>query len=201
MPAFSFQTADLAIILTVFNRETDNISIGFLSDYTEGLGHPETGNRIEGFTWDNLRWPNPEILNNREVVPTSFDPPRTGISKKHWQAGVGSLHELAIQEFHRRRVDSRDRWVPVVKHGYFYIDNVQYFMFSDGAWTEYIDITDVATVGPVGDTATWNKKQLGATPSGEAPIYIRQYLRDSVTGEVSVRYDWTNRGENPLDSQ
>jgi hypothetical protein len=87
-----------------------------------------------GWQWDKRAWPGDHTENNYIGLPVIWDPSTSGITKTHFQSGVGSGKDLKLEDIielpssglHTTTGVTRI-WAPEVNHGY-------YFEFDDGGY-------------------------------------------------------------------
>ena len=98
---------------------TDNRRIGF--DVAENL-------RPIGWKWDEMIWTK-EHERHQAVIPTLMDPDISLIPEEIWRSGIGDGQDLKIV----RVVEdphSGTPWRPVVRPGFYYIANEQFYLFG-----------------------------------------------------------------------
>lgn len=118
-------------------------SLGSRSPWT-AKEHPETGNKIEGWKWDQRVWPDSSIENVNGYVPRIFDAVQSGLLDEYYQSGIGSGGDLEVQNIRSITAsgisDQRipvNHWCPEVEHGWFYDYSQSHYLFSDDSVVFY----------------------------------------------------------------
>jgi hypothetical protein len=140
--------------------------------------HPGTGNQIAGWQYDKRRWPSSDN-DYTTNVPSLTNADLSGIDSSNYQSGVGpndqckvlSLLDLLSIGFTNRRI-------PVVKNGFWYDHEKEYYLYSDYIHSQY------ALAGNV--TSGCNYVDLVEYPKEGVPILGRIYLWDSINEEYLI---------------
>jgi hypothetical protein len=91
-------------------------------------------NKIEGWKWDETLWPDKQEVDNVDFVPTIFDATESGVSTFYSINGIGDNDDLKLLEVS----GEEGVWTPIIKHGYFYIDNQEYYLLGDGYHSQIV---------------------------------------------------------------
>jgi len=144
-------TYDTDILLSVFTT-TENIFIGSRSKYISAP-HPISGKEIEGWKWDEKFWPiQQDIEKSTGYVPTLWDPDLSSIDPTWYQSGVGDEDDLLMTGLTQvEKNDDSHIWAPIIHHGYFYIGDEEWYLFSDDYITQYPSTTNTLSGLPILD--------------------------------------------------
>lgn len=185
-------TTPLASARSLPGGEAAPTAIGSLSKHTL-TAHPATGNRIEGFKWDERVWPNETNENYLGSVPANLDP-STDLDEAFFLSGIGNGDDLKYLETEDvpssgLRANVLDSWIPEINHGYYYDQKEEYYLYSDDSEVSYLTYSGIATTG-VSDfdniTASgFNQIVLDGIPKPTIPILVSDYIWDTEEG----RYD------------
>ena len=171
MPKF---TANFDTQVHVYRRAGNGPAVGINSIYTQQV-HPNTGNLIEGWRYDQTRWGTELEDNAAFSVPTLWDASTFGINQ-FFKTGIGDNNDLKILKINDKYNDYLRTWKPEVLHGYYYSGPHEYYLHSDDG---VIDYAEFGTINP----ASGNQVALSYTPKVGVPIIARSYRWESNRGE------------------
>lgn len=165
-------------------------AIGSYSKYTDTI-HPNTGNLIKGWQWDNRVWSEESVENYAAEVPINWDPTTEGITRSYFQSGIGSNTDLKIQDvidvpsegLNELKVFSV--WAPEIEHGYYYDFEVQDYLYSDDSEVLFFSYDGVSDSGFVTESG-FNEIPLSQRPKVSVPIQVRQMEWDNQIGKYNV---------------
>jgi len=120
--------------------------VGFDSKFTEEP-HPGTSKKIVGWKWDERVWPNNEEFLAQESVPSIWDPDNSALNPEDFQSGIGDGRDLFVNSIDIIFRNDRSRWSPSVKHGYYYDQETEAYLYSDGSTFQHFSINDTTTSG------------------------------------------------------
>jgi hypothetical protein len=127
-------TYNIDTTLTIYHSDANKSDAIGLDSIYNTKAHPITKNKIEGWKWDETVWPSPEEINNVDFVPTIFDATESGISNHYSINGIGDNDDLKLLEVS----GEEGVWTPIINHGYFYIDNQEWYLLGDGYHSQVI---------------------------------------------------------------
>jgi len=190
MPAF---TVNIDTITHVFTRVEDKL-IGQQSQFTT-VPHPGTDKTIQGWKWDGRSWPEEGEFRAAAFAPSIWDPTLSGIDEADLQSGFGDNEDLLLLDIQEVTLSGVDVWAPQLQHGYFYVRDEEWFLFSDSHLTEYFTTTGVDN-GQQVLTLTQNYKPT-------IPIFVRNWQFNRVLARHEVRRNFRKKvaftvsGEEP----
>lgn len=179
-------TERVDIFYTIYQTVGDSSALGLDSKYAINA-HPGTGNVITGWKWDERMWPTPTELELEYTLPTLYDQPFWDAVETDWQAGIGHGEDLFVDEIYRHYTASGECWLPEVKHGYFYIENNEYYLHSDGLDTNYFS--------GIVDSGNFQYRQLDYMPKPTIPITVKNYIYNSDNGRYSSYYNFRKKND------
>lgn len=168
---------ELDTMVTVYERTDRATAIGYRSKY-ETEPHPNTGNTIQGFQWDYTKWPTGHEDDSVFVAPSLWDPSRLGLQSLH-QSGVGDQLDLFVSTTDLQHIDGKAQWKPEVNHGYYYIEDDEYYLYSDSALTAYPTYSGLVESGG-------NYVQLEYECKPGVPVLARGWVWNSSEGDYRV---------------
>lgn len=164
-------------IIQVYSSSIKGSGIGSLSKYVD-KPHPGTNKEIEGFQWDFRNWPDDKELEAISYAPSIWDPSKDFIPSEEFQSGIGDNNDLLLLSIDKSEAQNKEVWIPRVQHGYFYVEDQEWYLFSDDFQAQ-----------------SFNKNQ---TYSGlqyvnlkydlkpAIPIQVKRYKYNSLTGEYGI---------------
>lgn len=172
---------DTDILVHIFGTTVEG-AIGQASKYAQ-IPHPGTNKQIEGWKWDQRYWPTTKEFDATALVPSLWDPLTSGIEDTQWQSGYGDNNDIKLVDILNIAVSGVDRWSPLVNHGYFYIEDEEWYLFSDSFLTEYFSTTGL-------DVENRQVLQLTHRPKPTIPIQVRAWGYDDFEGRHIVDKDF-----------
>lgn len=188
------------ILLTVTNKYVSN-HIGHNSKYSSskenGVPHPGTGLKIEGWKWDGAIWPSYSELSDYSYIPTIFDS-GDHLPEYLFQSGAGYEDDIKMEDckllkrgMHTsssvidpetgalKEYSSKDFWTPQILTGDYFIYNKRWYLFSDQHITEQLAVSLNNSPG---------EHPLLYVPKDDpvTPIFIRRFARDKETSRLYV---------------
>ena len=180
------------MLLTVSNQHVPN-HIGHNSKYSSSkdgsVVHPGTGNKIEGWKWDQARWPSYSELSDYSYIPVVFDN-GDHFSEYLYQSGYGYDEDIKMKdctvvtrpayssgsvEYHHKEF-----WVPEVNTGNYYIFDKGWYLFSDQYVTEQLTISS--------DGIGAGEHSLEYVPKDDpvTPVFVRRFARNEETSRLHI---------------
>jgi hypothetical protein len=172
-------------IITVFDTASVNL-IGSRSVYSE-IPHPATNKKIEGWKWDQRIWPSKSEIEAAAIAPTLWDPDVSGVENDQYQSGIGDNNDLLLLDVNEVTLSGTHHWAPIINHGYFYVENEEWYLYSDEYITQYFTEASVSGTHQVLD--------LQEFPKPTIPLQVRRYRFDGATGRYQVNLDARRRVE------
>lgn len=172
----------------------EEIRIGQKSRYTS-TKHPGTNNLIQGWKWDERVW---TTQNEREAIsfaPTIWDPNLDSLDDDLFQSGYGDNKDLLLLGLKEVQVSGLSIWAPKINHGYYYIREEEWYLFSDQHRTEDVLLSNVV------DGIQYH--QLEEIPKPTIPIQIQNYIFDKdinsyiIDTRLRKKLEFTVSGINP----
>jgi hypothetical protein len=118
------------------------------------------------------------------------------MSPNYWQSGIGDSNDLLLLSIDNTIVDSEEKWVPRINHGYFYDRQSEWYSFSDDLKIEYFYNNQLES--------GVHYKDLDFRPKPAVPIYVRRYSWDKSKQEYEIDVDLRKRvdftGTNDADT-
>lgn len=186
-------TSTTDVLLHVF-RTSQLTAVGQKSIYASEP-HPGTGNKIEGWKWDQRTWPSEAEFSVSGIVPSIWDPQVSGVDNDLIQSGFGDNNDVLLLDVLEVQVSGEERWAPKINHGFFYSKQTEWFLYSDWHQTEHFTLDNVASNRQFVDLTYKLKPTI--------PVTVRQYLLDRTTGRNNISLDFrkvvdfTATGEDP----
>ena len=161
--------------------------------------HPRTGAMIKGFKWDRRMWSKDDTENWDSYVEPLWDPTISGVSKSYFQSGIGDNVDLKLMDVIEvpssglYQQEMFRPWAPVVKHGFFYDFDEEYFLFSDASKTAFATYSG-AVVGINRNLATsFNEIELSDFLKPGVIVRGRQWEYNRDTGEYDISIDFRKK--------
>ena len=154
--------------------------VGFDSKFVDEV-HPNTGKKIVGWKWDERIWPTPIEFLSQDSVPSIWDPDNSALNPEDFQSGIGDGLDLKVRDVEIVHLNDRDPWTPIVEHGYYYDQEDEGYLYSDGAVQERFE--DEVTISGS------NYRDLTFTPKPGIPISAAKWQWNEEEG----RYDYAMR--------
>lgn len=167
--------------MSLFNNKVDtyitiyesaNVSTGFNSIY-KTIVHPATGNKIQGFQFDKRNWTSKIEENLTGEEPVGWDPNSNNIKDK-FQSGIGDAEDLLVVKINET-VDSA--WSPVLNHGFYYIKDKEYYLYSDESLYHRVNAYSKFT-SPLHGNVGGSYITLDFIPKAGVPILARSFQWD-----------------------
>lgn len=183
---------------TEFGQAAYSASIGSLSKFVT-TAHPATGKLIEGFHWDERAWSTEDTDNIAVTVPSNWDPSTSGISKSHFQSGIGSNRDLELEDIKVipgsgiNGSADRNIWAPEIKHGYYYDFSTRGYLYSDDSEVVYPTYSGVVSGLNIATVSGFNKVPLLSIPKVGVPISVVQFEWDPVDGRHDIILDLSKK--------
>lgn len=178
MPTTSGISINTDTQLAVIRSQGQLPLIGTDSEFVT-TAHPATGNKIQGWKWDERVWASELELNNVEFAPSIWDPTVDGLLPSDFQSGIGDNNDLKVTEVRRLYPSGTATWSPIVYHGYYYDQDQENYLFSDDS------VIDIVPSGQT--TAGLNYMTLSFEPKPGIPIIGARYEWDNLNGQY--KYD------------
>jgi hypothetical protein len=126
------------IQVNIFTSSSLELTTGFKSKYKD-IPFPGVGKTIQGWAFDKKYWTSSKQQNDLSVEPTLWDPL---ISQKDtFQSGIGDTDDLLVEDIQSQYIGSGsvtdEVWSPVINHGYFYLLEDEFYLYSDDSITLY----------------------------------------------------------------
>lgn len=175
-------------------------SLGSRSKYIS-VENPYTGNKIEGWKWDERIWPDDNLENWSAYVPAIWDATTSGITTTYFQSGIGDGNDLALSEIQETTASglsfsvvvseaaAQKVWTPIVYHGYYYDYDEEDYLFSDDSEVVYPTYSGLIS----GISQNLNTVQLPSFPKIGAPIKATKYQWDSSISKYTENIDYRKR--------
>lgn len=176
---------DTDVISHVYHSVLDR-AIGQASRYT-GTPHPGSGKKIEGWKWDQRTWPDVNEFRAVALAPSIWDPQASGIDEEHIQSGYGDNKDLLLLDVEEVALSGVDVWAPRLHHGYFYIRDEEWYLYSDSYLTEYFTATGVE--------AGQQTLQLSQPYKPTIPITVRNFEFNRVSARHEVNRSFRKKVE------
>jgi len=128
---------DTDVLINIISTPVYERLLGFSSEYVEEP-HPVTGKTIQGWKWDELPWPPIKVLSSYANAPTLLDPNVSGIDETYYQSGIGDDTDLLMVGINEILTSGVEIWAPHIHHGWFYIYEDEWYLFSDSFQTHSI---------------------------------------------------------------
>lgn len=170
-------TVKIDTLIQIYSSAINGPTVGSLSKYST-LPNPGTNKTIDGFGWDVRTWPTDEELEAVSFAPSIWDPNSDFIPPEDFQSGIGDNQDLLLIDIERQEAENKELWVPKVKHGYFYINNEEWYLFSDDYQEQQFN-----------KLQTYSGLQyvdLKYDPKIGIPIQARRYSYNSITGRYTI---------------
>lgn len=171
--------------------EASATSLGSLSPYIE-LAHPNTGNLIEGWKWDQRTWSDKTNDNNASTIPANWDPTTSGITEAYFQSGIGSNRDLELEGIHVVPSSGINEegivnvWAPEVRHGWYYDFSEDSYLFSDDSEILYTTYNSVVPGLNLTTASGFTELTLNASLKVGVPITAEQWKWDSLEGKYEI---------------
>jgi len=183
------------ILLTVTNPYvSDHIghSSKYSTSHTDPVPHPGTGNKIEGWKWDEARWPSYSELSGYAYIPALFDSGDL-IPEKMYQSGFGYEDDIKMNDCTvvvtpehvstnpSKKFYHKEFWTPQINVGNYYIYNKEWYLFSDQYATEALTITTDGIADGL-HSLGYRVKDNPFVP----PVFVRRFARNEETSRLYV---------------
>lgn len=152
-------------------------SVGSRSPYTE-VEHPVTGNKIEGWKWDEKLPVDDTTSNFNTSIPLIFDGSTVDVSEDYFQSGIGDNQDLTHLNTERVTISGiggesyiPDAWIAEVEHGHFFDAATPWYLYGDDS--EVHLLTSGLVIG--GISQALNQVELQYQPKLGIPITARRY--------------------------
>ena len=166
-------TFDTDVSVTIYGISTETV-VGQRSSYAS-TPHPGTNKKIEGWKWDQRTWPSELEFDAAAFAPSIWDPAVSGINLESFQSGYGDNKDLLLLDISETFLNNKRVWAPKLEHGYYYVKNDEWYLYSDGMLTEYMS-SDPA------ELINGNQElQLTHRIKPTIPVSVTQYRFDPVT--------------------
>ena len=168
-------------------------SIGSFSKFTT-YEHPNTGNKIEGWHWNERIWSSESVENCAAIIPHNWDPTTSGITQTYFQSGIGSNNDLLLEDVEYvpssglNNEDIYNLWSPRINHGYYYKFEDQDYLFSDDSELVFFTYSGVADQAHVGISG-FNSVELNYRPKITVPIKVKQFEWSTDDQEYTLSKD------------
>lgn len=173
--------------LVVYRSAGAGSLTGFSSQYVDNI-HPATKKTIRGFQFDEARWRSDAEENNAFIEPTLWDPYLSNVADE-FQIGVGDNDDLLVEDIlvqsEGREGPSNNVWLPVIRHGYYYGGQDEFYLFSDDALTVSPELNRL-WVSSTTTISGANYIDLQFVPKIGVPILARSFTWDSDQGFYRV---------------
>lgn len=164
-------------IIQVYSSAINGSGVGSLSRYTE-IPNPGTNKFIEGFLWDFRNWPDDKELEAVSFAPSIWDPSKDFIAGEEFQSGIGDNNDLLLLSVDKTEAQNKEFWIPRVHHGYLYIEDKEWYLFSDDYQAQSFN-----------KNQTYSGLQyidLKYDPKPGIPIQVKRYKYDFATGQYDI---------------
>ena len=175
----------LDTILSIW-RTTTNRIVGTRSPYFD-TPHPATNKKIEGWQWDQKLWSSAGELDAVAYAPSLWDPIASGILDEDIINGIGDNNDLLLLDVSQSTLSGQHHWSPEINHGYYYINNQEWYFYADQYLTEYFQETTV--------TGTNQVLHLSHRPKPGVPVQVRRYQYERSEGKYLVDLDFRKKVE------
>lgn len=169
-------TYDTDVIIHVY-QSTANRVVGQRSPFSEEP-HPGTNQKIEGWKWDERTWSSSEEEEALALAPSLWDPTVTSIEETEFQSGYGDNNDLLLLGIEEVQMSGEEAWAPKINHGYFYVHDEEWYLYSDSYLTQYFTASGVE--------GGKQYLQLSHDYKPTIPIQVRTYRYDFNTGRHLV---------------
>lgn len=176
------------------SKTADFRIVGSRSIYSQ-QPHPATGKKVEGWQWDNRNWPSKEEFQAAALAPSIWDPSVSGIDENLFQAGIGDNKNLLLTELVGYPETKLMAWFPKIEHGSYYVNNEEWYLYSDDYLVEQIPTTQTVS------GLQYHLLSHDFKPT--VPIQIRRFSFDKVTGRTTIDLDLRKVQEfnNPVEPE
>jgi hypothetical protein len=162
-------TASTDIMFSIRSATIGERLIGSQSSYLN-TPHVITGKTIQGWRWDELPWPKVANLDSYATAPTAWDPTTSGIAETDFQSGYGDGDDLLLVSVEERFTNDLDIWAPRINHGWYYVYNEEWFLYSDSYQAENFALQ-------MSGGRRWMELKYPIKPG--VPVRIKRYVYDS----------------------
>lgn len=176
-------TISIDTIIHVFNSVQDTL-IGQRSSYITSP-HPGTNKTIDGWKWNGRNWPDDGEFRASAFAPSIWDATLSGIDEDYLQSGFGDNDDLLLLGIEEVLLSGVDVWAPQLNHGYFYIRDGEWYLFSDYYLTQYFTITGVDSGEQV--------LTLTDIPKPTIPIMIRSWEFDRINAQHEIHLNFRKK--------
>lgn len=184
MPAATFS---VDTIVNIYNN-IENRQIGSKSLYAT-IPHPGTNKTITGWMWDNRAWPTQGEFDAVAYAPSIWDPSTSGLVPDDFQSGYGDNDDLLLRDILEvNQISGEHTWSPEIHHGYFYVNDEEWYLYSDSHLAEFFNVTGVDDQGNM-------ILQLSHEPKMTIPIQVRTYEYDRVLDQYFIDRDFRKKVE------
>lgn len=167
-----------------FYITSESFSIGLDSTFVASE-HPATQKKIEGFLFDRTTWTD---IPNQGIIPRNWDASSTDGT---FISGIGDNDDLSVESIQKRYINSNEEWKPQINHGYFYLSEEEFYLFSDDSVIEYPTLSGV-WISTVDNSITGGSTLgLDYTPKVGVPILARTFIwsEEDNRWKVSANYE------------
>ena len=147
--------------------------------------HPETGNTIQGWVWDERQWASELEINNEDFSPMLWDGNNAPLGSTSFQSGIGDNKDVLIKEI-ALVVPSGTRsvWAPQVVHGNYYDMEEDFYLYSDDS---------VSQIVPNQTTSGLNFVTLDFTTKDGIPVTLVKWKFDVEVARYNKFIDFTHK--------
>lgn len=158
--------------------------VGFDSQFAQEP-HPGTGKKILGWKWDERPWPSDIEFLAQDTVPSIWDPDNTALNPDDFESGIGDNVDLKVRSVEIEYINDRRLWSPRVEHGYYYDQDLEGYLYSDGAVQEHFDIANLVS--------GFNFLDLDFIPKPGVPISATKWKWNNENGEYNYAHKFTKK--------
>lgn len=157
--------------VVVYRQVGDGPAIGLDSKWADEP-FPATNKEIDGFLFDQKKWNG--VLDDNEVhfVPVLWDTSTAGV-RSLVDLGIGDNNDLLVTQPNSQSINYENVWRPQVRHGFYYVDNDEYYLYSDDGVVDCPTASGIVASGIDGLTF-----QLSFEPKPGIPLTMRSYRFD-----------------------
>jgi len=122
-------------LIHTYNLSEDRI-VGLSSHYNTDI-HPGSNKSIEGWKWDSRIWPTTREFEAVSYAPAIWDPILSDLVETQFQSGYGDSKDLLLLDVQKEEISGNHVWAPRVNHGWFYVFDEEWYLYSDTYQTQY----------------------------------------------------------------
>lgn len=168
---------DIDILQTIYSSTSEESIVGINSKY-KNVEHPATNKKISGWLWGERAWILPGEENSYSNVPSIWDPTKGLLKDEDFVSGIGDNNDLKLETIDVINGDKSKQWNPRLNHGYFYINDEEWYLFSDDYRSEIISTSNTE------DGLQYH--ELTFQPKPGIPICIKQYEWEPLVGKYKI---------------